>query len=222
MQVKKMLIGFATVAVLFSMMAGTMMPVSATGAKKVQFSVSEAAVKAGQTVVVEISVEGTDIAGLQGKLAYDEAAFTVEKAEGTQELDANAILTFHEDADKKIVDGRFAYASAAGKDMNGVILKYTFKATDIANGTYALTLEDLMVFDGKGKDIPLEAVKSGVLTATGGKAPAANPASGNEGTSSVPVGNNITTIIFIVAGVLVVGLLVILIIGARKKSQSKQ
>lgn len=225
MKIKKILIGFISVAVLMSTMMGTMMTVSAAGGKKVEFSISEASVKAGQTVVVEVSAKGAGIAGIQGKLAYDSEALTLEKAEGTDELDPNAILTFREDQKtKKFINGQFAYVTSAGKDMNGVILKYTFKAADTANGTYAFALEGLMVFDDQAKEISSETVKAGSLTVTGGKksenpASEASPESGVSQPPTSPAGDNTTMIIFIIAGVLVAGLIVILIMGARKKGK---
>ncbi len=155
-RMKKILTGLLSVAILLTVVSS--MAFTAAAAGEVTMSVKEVSAKAGQTVTTELIMNGT-FAGFQGKLEYDTDALTLEKIETTKAITGSGNMTmFQEDqATGKFISGSFVNASPTDKTVNGAVLKFTFKATSKANGTYKFRLTQIKVLDAAFKNVPVKA-----------------------------------------------------------------
>ncbi len=206
MKNKKWLLSAVMAMVVLVMMTGTALTASAAA---VNFSVSGGSVKAGDTIAVEVSVKGNGIAGIEGELVFDDAAFSIANAEQTDVLDPNGIVIFNE-TDGKFGTGKFVYASAKSKDLNGTVFTYTLKALDTANGDYELKFDGLMVAGQDGKEIESEG-GTALLKVQGTGTP-------HQVAGKTSAGGDSTMLILIIAGVVLAGLVaVFIVLSIRKK-----
>ena len=186
MKTKKVLTCLVAVAVLLVMVSASSFTVSATQPGTAVFSAGDLTASAGGTVVAELTLKGSSITAFQGVLLYDRDVFTLEKVEKTSLLRG---LTVFGDKAGVFENGSFIYAHAQGIDMDGPVLKFTFKVDSGAkNGNYPLSVVDTKAYDAKSTDLKTSVSSAGSVTVSGG--------SGQKGApGKTPTNPNPTTVL---------------------------
>ena len=173
MKTKKVLTCLVAVAVLLVMVSASSLTVSATQPGTAVFSAGDLTASAGGTVVAELTLKGSSITAFQGVLLYDRDVFTLEKVEKTSPL--KGLTVFGEKAGV-FENGSFIYAHAQGIDMDGPVLKFTFKVDSGAkNGNYPLSIVDTKAYDAKSTDLKTSVSSAGSVTVSGGSGQKGTP-----------------------------------------------
>ena len=171
MKLKKILTVLLSVTILVAVLCSATVTASAS-AGTATVSVSSAEVDAGKTVDVELTMNAKGVAGFQGELRYDQAALELQNVTEAPGAAGNGMFMFSTGEEgKPYKNGSFFYAAANGKDFDGVILTFTFRAKENVSGKQKISVEALTVYDGTvGDPQPLETKIQGAASITIGSA----------------------------------------------------
>jgi len=134
MNIKKTLAWILVLAMTFTLLFSSVLPVSAASSAKFTVANVTNAVK-GQTVAVNVSVNGT-LAGFEGSLVYDSSVLTLKSIEMHDKFPSG--LTGN-----NVSQRRFNYAATTNITVNSVAFICTFTvASNAANGKYNISLKD--------------------------------------------------------------------------------
>ena len=164
MNFKKTISWIVAILVTCTLFSSGVFTASAAGAD-VAITLGQVQAAPGDTVVVNLSIVGNGIAGIQADFDYDTAALELTEIEDTGVL-AGGILFRNVIANGDNKDN-FIYARFGGSiNANGVALRCTFRVKNTANGVYTIGLKEIAAFDVLVSPLSVEVSPGSISTSS--------------------------------------------------------